>query len=94
MGLTGEGEGAGAGDGGQWVGGHALVQPGVLLGGLHDHQQLAPVGTGDHVHPGVDLQRLLIWVTEHKKGEKQQLKIETAIEKRQQLSFSPVILFM
>ena len=59
-GLTGQGDGTGAEHGAQRVGGHTLVQPRVLLGGLHDHQELAAVGAGDEVHPGVDLQGPLI----------------------------------
>lgn len=66
--LTGEGEGAGAGDGSQGVGGYAFVQPSVFLGGLHDHQQLPAVGTGDHVHPRIDLQRLLICAKQEEKA--------------------------
>jgi len=60
-GLTGQRYGAGAGHCGQGAGSHAFIDPGILLGGLHDHQQLPAIRAGDRVHPGIDLQGLLIW---------------------------------
>lgn len=59
-GLTCKGYGAAAGDGGQRIGGNTFIDPGVFFGGLHDHEQLAAIRAGNHVHPGINLKGLLI----------------------------------